>query len=107
MKGVNFANTFSRKLFYRSNAWEKETTPTFFLFDGYDDPHNAMLSEADDTFCDASGLNLWEDTVNKTGYLHLLQNQNCYASGFERNERRRGTPTILMGGDGGTRFKQL
>ena len=56
MKGVNFANTFSRKLFYRSNAWEKETTPTFFLFDGYDDPHNAMLSEADDTFCDASGF---------------------------------------------------
>ena len=53
MKGVNFANTFSRKLFYPSNAWEKETTPTFSPFDGYDDPHNAMLSEVDDTFCDA------------------------------------------------------
>ena len=72
MKGVNFANTFSHKLFYPSNAWEKETTE-FFPFDGYDDPHNAMLSEADDTFCDASGFEkraeerkrLWEDNVAK------------------------------------------
>ena len=72
MKGVNFANTFSHKLFYPSNAWEKETTE-FFPFDAYDDPHNAMLSEADDTFCDASGFEkraeerkrLWEDNVAK------------------------------------------
>ena len=98
---------FHARVFYPSNAWEKETTPTFFPFDGYDDPHNAMSSEAGDTFCDASGLNLWEDTVNKTGYLHLLQNQNCYASGFERNELGDERQQFLMSGDGGTRCKQL
>ena len=64
---------FHARVFYPSNAWEKETTPTFFPFDGYDDPHNAMSSEAGDTFCDASGFEkraeerkrLWEDNVAK------------------------------------------